>query len=379
MKFSSSISLWRSWLRHLPVPILAAALCINANECWADAKEKIRCVSDDRDVRQLYFGGGIGPGDAEPFVSEYSRCFPRGYRQQPVVTLDSSGGSVDAAIKISAFLRRESGRTPIRTRVADNGVCISACTYIFLSGSFREVPQGASFEPHGFSGYSGPAIQNFMSMSADKLAASGRNIQTNRLRVALRLVRASSTAEERSLEWNKSVVQALGDGTIDKDSRVVGSLRTTGVPLPLIYDLDAALRVVMPELEREVAVITLLGRMNAERANFRDAGAIARHHTDWIAARLNAAADKYWGASRSKRADARSGDVQNEIASIVSDRIKSTRETSAEQLWPLMEALKNEVNIEALTRLMFSTSILYTRPLTREELCDTNIVNVGCQ
>jgi hypothetical protein len=73
------------------------------------------------------------------------------------------------------------------------------------------------------------------------------------------------------------------------------------------------------------------------------------------------------------------GDVQAKIANIVAEVIRLSEQTAAAQLWPLLQTLKNEVNVEGLTRLMFSTSILYTRPLTREELCDTNIVNVGCQ
>jgi hypothetical protein len=43
-----------------------------------------------------------------------------------------------------------------------------------------------------------------------------------------------------------------------------------------------------------------------------------------------------------------------------------------------LEQQQYEAAVQRFLRLMFSTSILYTRPLTREEMCAFNIVNENC-
>jgi len=329
------------WRRVLMRVALAVFFFAAAPLALATSGEKIRCIPNDQDGPRVVFLKDIDVGDDKIFAAAYSSCFPRGQKRQPIVDLYSGGGVVSVALNIASFLRRASEVTPVRTRVVLGGYCVSACTYIFLSGTFREVPQGSSFEPHGFSSFLGNPISDAMSLGGVRRA------------------------------WN--------DETPNGDRLIVNSLRATGVPLQLINDLDAALRVVMPELQREVALNVLLDRLNAERQNFRDLEAIHRHYVGWIAARLSAAADKEWGVSRAARVDPRVGDVQTKIANIVAEVIRLSEETAAAKLWPMLQTLKNEVNVEGLTRLMFSTSILYVRPLTREELCDTNIVNVGCQ
>ncbi|MCE2725096.1 MAG: hypothetical protein ACK5DL_03820 [Burkholderiales bacterium] len=361
------------WRRVLMRVALAVFFFAAAPLALATSGEKIRCIPNDQDGPRVVFLKDIDVGDDKIFAAAYSSCFPRGQKRQPIVDLYSGGGVVSVALNIASFLRRASEVTPVRTRVVLGGYCVSACTYIFLSGTFREVPQGSSFEPHGFSSFLGNPISDAMSRTGDIEIAKGR------LWFVLDLINSISTVEGRPLMWLGGVRRAWNDETPNGDRLIVNSLRATGVPLQLINDLDAALRVVMPELQREVALNVLLDRLNAERQNFRDLEAIHRHYVGWIAARLSAAADKEWGVSRAARVDPRVGDVQTKIANIVAEVIRLSEETAAAKLWPMLQTLKNEVNVEGLTRLMFSTSILYVRPLTREELCDTNIVNVGCQ
>ena len=91
--------------------------------------------------------GTIIAGDAAKFVKAIKSIapLPHGF---PVLLLDSAGGSVSEALKISAML----DRTPTHTVVPRGVKCASACaSIVFVAGRLRTVEEGGFIGQHSCS------------------------------------------------------------------------------------------------------------------------------------------------------------------------------------------------------------------------------------
>lgn len=95
----------------------------------------------------LRLSGSIEPGLADELreKKELAVLWPHGAR---VLLLDSPGGSVDEAFRISAIL----DQTPFHTVVPNQAQCASACaSIIFVAGTFRTVEAFGSLGQHSCS------------------------------------------------------------------------------------------------------------------------------------------------------------------------------------------------------------------------------------
>ena len=95
----------------------------------------------------LRMTGEISAGSADRFAaaSDKIKALPHGL---PVLLLDSPGGSVDEAMKISAAMQK----TPFHTVVPDGAACASACaSIIFIAGENRTVEPFGVFGQHSCS------------------------------------------------------------------------------------------------------------------------------------------------------------------------------------------------------------------------------------
>ena len=113
--------------------------CILAMVCTLSASEThaLRIRQTEWNSHQVLLATGeIEQGDAERMarVLVDIQPLPHGL---PVILLDSGGGSVAEALKISELFERR----PVHTVVAAGGRCTSACaSIIFVSGTNRTCP-----------------------------------------------------------------------------------------------------------------------------------------------------------------------------------------------------------------------------------------------
>jgi hypothetical protein len=121
--------------------------------------------------RSINAFGKIENDDAENFFKFLESVQPP---PRTCVYINSTGGDVDAAIVIGAFIRERWLLTsvgsyvlypgeqsqPIVRRELISGKCLSAATLMYLGGRLRYLPDGSSFGVHRFS-YKNPAPDNF--------------------------------------------------------------------------------------------------------------------------------------------------------------------------------------------------------------------------
>jgi len=116
------------WIKSLSI---LAGICLST----ALAQAETLSVEDWRGRAVLKLTGPIENGTAARFASAISKAemFPHGV---PVLLLDSPGGSVAEAMKISHLL----DATPFHTIVPNGAKCASACaSIIFIAGKYRTV------------------------------------------------------------------------------------------------------------------------------------------------------------------------------------------------------------------------------------------------
>lgn len=100
-----------------------------------------RLVAESVDVdgtAALRLRGAIAPEDGQRITEELRQ------RNPALVLLDSPGGSVTDALAIGRVLRDIGAET----RLGDEAVCFSACPYIFVGGTRRQVAESARFGVH---------------------------------------------------------------------------------------------------------------------------------------------------------------------------------------------------------------------------------------
>jgi hypothetical protein len=151
----------------------------------------------------------------------------------------------------------------------------------------------------------------------------------------------------------------------------------------LLASLDSITELIMTEVERHAALKAFQPYMD-QIAGRQISGSVALssgwEEADWQ--RLSEAflteLNKYLSKSKSEPELKNLEMIHTDAIEEISARVRDTMGTVNSKLWPYLSRREREIDLEGLIRLMFSTSILYTRPLTREELCDFNIVNRDC-
>lgn len=338
------------------------------------------CSAEGAGTRVLAFQGGIEEGENQRFESGFAGCFPRHFAGQRVIDLFSGGGRVAEALAISRTIVRVGSERPIQTRVSQGSYCISACTYLFVAGQFRNVATGGSFEPHGFSSYKGTRIDHVLEVAAVGGRAPHEVMKWSRFDIWVSWLKSLC-------EWDtrfRFVIDWLGlmyEGGRPTQSGLVRMLeglnRLTPAQKTFISEIDATVAVAMPELERSAALFSLepvfAGGAPRPDGRLPDESRYIR----WIVVEFDAAARRYLRTLKDSRepkwGDAFGASVQTRQREEAADTMK----TVAKDLWPYLSTRPDIVH-QGLLRLMFSTSIIYTRPLTREELCAFNIVNENC-
>lgn len=343
-----------------PGAALAAALALCPAGLLA---AEVSCVRPAPHALVAYVGG-VDEGDLARLRQAIAECLrPASGAAAVQLVVRSPGGNMVEGIEIGEALAAMGRSRQVRVRVAD--YCISACTFIFLGAGWREVPPGATFEPHGFSSWSGERLALI-----ERWSSEGPNRQ--RLRAAIRILGVHLEQEGRLPAGYVGILEALGSD--------LGQAQAAFAALPppyreLLDRWDGMLRVWMVEVERQTALHLLLRQAGVGSADLPPDFDPARFPLS--PELLDRVLDATLTARRSGRVPARSSPA----AAVIQDVLEQARGravTGASSLWRLFEARQAEVDVRALVGYMFSTSILYTRALTREELCDSNVVNTGC-
>lgn len=353
---------------------------------------EIECHKNASGTRFITYVGQVDHKDAELFRSVFGRCYDANYRGSMHVLLESPGGVVTEGLGIANFIVEQGRRRgPITVRVPKDSYCISACTYIFVAGNFRQVDPGASLEPHGFSAYSGQRIDRVMVRAAqlaqsepDKLPALKREVKILRL-IFLSTVLQDFVRTEQRFSWLAPFLVAVEQYSrkdyVELLLRLFAELN--GDQRRLVAELDSIVNLVVTEIERDAALTAFKPHLDEmagrpRTANVAPVTGREDNYARWMSTEFLAAFNRYLARSKGGSPLRDLGPVTAAIAAAQGERIRDTMSTVDRQLWPYLQTRGNDVELEGFVRLMFSTSILYTRPLTREELCDLNLVNGGC-
>lgn len=340
---------------------------------------KWACNTESGNLRVLVFTGGIASenlrqneeGEHKRFLREFNNCFPSGFAGQRVIDLDSGGGAVVEALNISKHIAQSGGSgRPIQMRVSRGSYCISACTYIFIAGQFREVASGGSFEPHGFSSYAGEVRIDL----AVLLAKQNKGFPLNGRRLLawhpwlVALAKSDSRFNFVSEQWTKEGISEL----------LAFLSQLTPEQLRFVGEIDAIVNVVMPELQREAALFAL--EPTFDGAAPRYSGPLPKEDTyvQWLLGEMDRAARRYLNNKKDNREPQWDRAIVASLGGLVKQTASDSIETASKQLWDGYLSKRTDIVQQGLLRAMFSVSILYTRPLTREELCAFNIVNENC-
>lgn len=90
--------------------------------------------------RAALLEGTIEAGDAERIIKQLADLATKPAR----LYLNSPGGSVQDALELGRYLRREGLGTALR----ENDICYSACPYLLAGGTPRDVPESGSVGVH---------------------------------------------------------------------------------------------------------------------------------------------------------------------------------------------------------------------------------------
>ena len=366
----------------------------------------------------LNASGDIVSGDDTNFRSQYAACFEN-RDVLHYIRIHSGGGDVAAAIAISNFLL---GENNVWTSVAATyrekgeggqevekpGYCISACTYIFLAGVFRDVPPGASFEPHGFSSWRnfgnpvGILCRLVVAVEAERYQYMGA------LYEKMQVPWIETDFCNRRAEYFGKIKGILGATTTDKlleilitvpgerlrvqDSLAVALTQIQAGALGpnrrmLLNAMRNALATSLSEMQREVALLAYHRAQSNQTISDAEYDEIATKYTqNWISASFDRAFQNYFEAEKVKMTVrdvtwTTVGQImQVQVKGIAMDAAKTMRTELMGYLAARHSNKNKEMGLDdaKLMNLMFSTSIIYMRPLSREELCDINVVTRGC-
>jgi hypothetical protein len=348
--------------------------------CGQASAGEWRCLDAGGGSRKLRFDKGITEGEFDRFRDAFRRCFGADYAGQRTIELNSGGGSVSEALAIARALSDVgAGARPVATQVARGSICISACTYLFVSGRLRDVATGGTFEPHGFSAFKGMPIDRAIIRAADKAGNVAWNevqLQGSRLLALHDLLPALVSSDARfgfAAQW---IEQAFaGKGAMARAAQ--GFVQLEPDQRRFVQSLDVVLGTAVPELERVAALKAFEPVMLAGGGQPVPEVDEARFAA-WIADELAFFANHFLRERKDKGPVRLDDAFRQGIAGFVRERASGVADTVRNQLHPYLSTRADQIDVAGLVRLMFSVSILYTRPLTREELCDLNVVNRDC-
>ena len=338
----------------------------------------------------LRFVGGIDVGEYGRFVKAYAECFPGPVSGPQTIDLHSGGGVVGEALQIAEHLvNRFRGRPPLlATQVSPGSVCISACTYLFIAGQQRDVAAGGTLEPHGFSGFSGAPMLAAIKRAHQKAERDRVDLLDALMSDLAWISRGNVVAQglgralaaDPRLAWIAEHYGAEARSRADLARRFKSFIEMPPERQALIRQFDAVALSTLPELER----LSALQAFNAQFAMARGSDKpVLPSKMDQPEALLRWALDGYLQAVNTfidaTRAGPRLRDLDaSGLRQVYEERSGSAFNLANGKLGSFLAARANDIDVPAFVRLMFSVSILYTRPLTREEMCDANLVNRGC-
>lgn len=131
--------------------LIAAFLAAGAGAVFSAQMTSERFdVFDDR-THHLYIEGTIERGDAKQ-VKALTAALTQGRDEILAVSLNSPGGDVQAGMDIARHLQSLKLQVVTNVMTSDGhpGSCASACSYIYLGGSFRYLNEGSRLGVHQF-------------------------------------------------------------------------------------------------------------------------------------------------------------------------------------------------------------------------------------
>lgn len=319
---------------------------------------------------------GVVADDVKRLRTELAKC--RGQsRATPIVDLHSGGGDMRAGIDMG----RDLLSAEVHTRISPGNACVSACTFIFLGGRYREVMPGGSFQPHGFSGW--------------KFDDDGQLFKPNKLSAVLyihpelwRDARAYTKQLCGYLPGFAEGLRPVADWCLgmrfdpDTSSFIPPGVATGKKGLDGLSEADIGKFVVVALLARFIATPMMELERDVALRHLRD-GSVGeidqRHYVAWIVDNFGLVAQMYLNLTKSKEKLAK---PDPQLAVAIGDLVKEVMTTAtdgAQQIKGFLAERRkdDEINADALTKLMFSTSIIYTRPLTSKEMCRAGVVTIA--
>ena len=146
------------------MPLLVIPLCVLVL-FYAQSSAALEIVPVQwRGHQVLLATGPIVPGDAARFLTAIQETDPLPHGAK-VVLLDSPGGSVDEALRISEILRSSS----VHMVIPEGARCASACaSIVFIAGKYRTIEEGGMFGQHSCSkeGVSDPDCNEIIAQHA---------------------------------------------------------------------------------------------------------------------------------------------------------------------------------------------------------------------
>ncbi len=374
------------WLLALLVAGAAAPALAQPASPWT-------CDRSRTGAPVLSFRGGVDPGEFNRFKAAWQGCFPSGYGGNHTIELHSGGGVVDEALAIANFLVDTFRNRPplLQTRIPSGARCVSACTFLYVAGQRRTVEPGGSLEPHGFSRYLGARIDRVVreidGVATEKRLGICKAFEVVDEMAWIRRLEAAGKGlkrvwADRRLAWVGEFLDMPVRTCPDLERKLVTYAKLPPDRAELIWWLDSVMAITLPEVERAAALRAFrtqfaiqAGQLNADAVPQLDRPV---RHLRWALDAslegINAYLDRSGRGPRLKDIDAASEDLRN----VQQDAIGAATNSATGGLGTYLGRRRNDIDLPAFVKLMFSTSILYTRPLTREELCDHNLVNIGC-
>jgi len=317
----------------------------------------------------LYLTGEIEEADSATFRAELSQCRRRG-SGTPIIELDSVGGVLTAGMDMG----RQLWSVGAHTRVGPGKACISACVFTFLGGRFREVMPGGTLEPHGFSSWRFDRDLTRVSRVTSALYLREQWFEDgcpDCRRLCRHLPAFSRDAAEVLAYCNAIDVR---DGKLALPRSVITEGKVQAHPddrraAAALVDAGMVLSTAMMELEREVA----LRHLRDGGIQGFDQGKYVR----WVEEGFRRVAATHYGKQDGGTAAADPAfekDVERVVASAA-----ASAQRGAAGVKTFFDELRRHDPIDtlALSKLMFSTSIIYTRPLTSKEMCRAGVVTIA--
>jgi len=374
---------WRRVASRLSVGLWLCGVLGGATQAWAGEWD---CKGNREGSRFLTLAGAIEAGEFDRFNASFKACFPPGYVGQRTIDLFSGGGSVTEALNIADMMIREgSGPRPLAVRVSRGRYCISACTFLFMAGRLRDVALGASFEPHGFSRFLGDRIDVAIQRATDKSGSiqwDKLELQMARLSFLAFWLQPLAEADKRfdfAASWSAELADARGRGNGAIPRLVQGFLAMPAPQREFVQMLDGVLKGAMPEQERAAALkafVPLLKRWGGQ--NIDEQPYLEERYFNWVVGEFEAAMKIYLRKIKDNRPPVLGQNFMTSVIVAMRDGAADVEQTVTQQLGPYLDKRSDQIDLTGLTKVMFSTSILYTRPMTREELCDLNVINRDC-